>query len=634
VDRLQSSPDDRPADPALVQTGGSVQDALAALPETRAVYARGRLALAIWCRWGATQRTAIKSQWAAAPGANQARGRRARRRDAAPPAFDDLVAEALLSALMLSGVPPDDTDVARLDASRSAAHRDTKELNPASVRETYWPALARAGTIDTLRTEVEAAHAVAHANGDVNTCLECCLAAVEFDPELADRWYSMLRDELDDPHDRGLAVLLLVEGLARHHSDRIGDLGTRWAGDLPDLHAIEGVEWYQVLLCPSWVKIDSLRPHVGAHLDHIASALPGEIERMLAEASSETQSRRRDTDDVWRWLGALLCHIGQIPTGNDARREQAVEAVVDATIQTLEATLGAREDWERESAARHILEGVTDAENPGRLTSRVMVQFVIDLFELADRQAQADEQTADSAAIPTRKLDLGEEQRVILGLHLAARVKTVMPQWSEAHMHRATDIWEALISGMVSRPSGVAGMAGSLVDVLSAALDRQFRSHRERTLFELTEAMVAWCQEAPPSPERLAVLQSRLSRLDDADLRALLFTPVACGWLELGEFERADALAQVAGAEALAIAGFHSQLRSAVVHAPADRLQQLKPLVLDVLLLTPLETGEDALDDALQAWLWLRHCEEAARAGGMGVGSSYLRRLVGWALAA
>jgi hypothetical protein len=197
-------------------------------------------------------------------------------------------------------------------------------------------------------------------------------------------------------------------------------------------------------------------------------------------------------------------------------------------------------------------------------------------------------------------------------------------------------MWESMIVGLPGSGGRMESALEALTEVFASLAESprsRFRSNRDRELFDLTKHLSDWCIAEPPSRDRLTRFQARIARVSDADLRNLLLAPVAAAWLQLRDVSRTSHLAQLAGPGPLVKAGFYDSLRSHVQELcssqPWTDLPSYKELVLDLVLLTPFQVYDEALEDTVTSWISLR-AKELATTSGTAEQMSYLQKLVGW----
>jgi hypothetical protein len=592
------------------------------------MYERSRLALALWRR-AALTRDELGERLAPArpPGP-----RGLRRSDEPLPAFRDVVAESLHEALAYTCAPWSEDLMDRLDAARTPERRERRTIDASAVQAGRWEQLARVGDTDRLGAEVHAEYLAAVARRDYNASLRCCLQSTRFDPDLANRRYRELAAELQDP-DRGFVIAALVSALHGFHPERMADLGVRWAGDLPVPRAARDIARYQTLVCEGWGAIEEVESSVAVQAHHIARALPDYLARLQKDEEGADHDRLK----LWQAVGDVLFSVGQIPSGGRPAMNEAVGAVARA-VEGLWADARRRaEGWERQQLTRNILKGLDRDEKRNPIAAPPVAGLAAEMFEdLArevDASARGGGKSDADAERPTSGVNEDLVKHATLGAGLATQLKRAEPAWSAARFERAVEVWKVLLREPLPPAGG--GLMGWVAGIGSLLEARgEFGGKRERLLFELTEALASWCAAEPPSATSLAALQREIARLDDSDLRILLSSPIAAGWLALRDLQRALALVQAADHDTLAKGPFFGRLvamaSGGVVDDPSA-IADLEEIILTLIAQTPLEGGRDAVRDVLVAW-WLMRARGGAR--DVRARCEFVQSLGEWCLAA
>jgi hypothetical protein len=583
-----------------VEPGPNLAEQLAGEPD---LYDRGRLALAAWRRSGPGVRAAVEAGLAAARDRRSARPRRSD--ELPPPEFSEAVAEALVAAANQYPGEGVHAAIERLEASRTEDRRDALSLDPASLRHVRWVALIRRKASRRLRAEVEPEWDAVRKADDRKAQLQCCNAAVWFDPATAERWYREVRDGLTRPGDRGLAAALFVAERNAAAPIPAAD-AARWAAELPEPEA-GVVAPYQLRVCSLWGGSDALRGVVAGQLRHIAANL---VEAVTAVRAQPVGKRR--ADPAWPWLGRVLGSVAGITGPPGDERVAVVGAVADAVVRVWRSAA----ESARRGAADPILTAFADATT-GALPRGPVSALVVELFRALGPDAGREESVSDRTG------------RLELGVRLATRYKAAEPDWSDGVAREAECHWESLLEREPAASSAPEGMADLVAQVLGSRLPG-VRGRREEMVLVLTRRLADWCTADPFSPDRLSEMQARLARVADPDVRTPSLAPVAIGWLRLGEVDRASRLREVVGPPALEAADFTASLLAAATAdpIPADRLAALKGLSLNVIVSTPLAEAPGVFTDSLAAWFALRFAEVAGR------GDDYLRRMTEWILGA
>jgi hypothetical protein len=608
--------------------------------EARDSFERGRMVLALW-RSGAAGLQELEAALAHAYRAEQAT-QQSRSKEATPRNFTELLAESLTAVIARSAPPWAGDAIARLEECRRPERRKVVVFDEAALQRARLQALAARKDWEQFRLEADRQRGAALASRDYTKLLGICMLAINFDPDLAQQWYAQLRGYLKKPRNRGMAVVHLVAQLATLWPERVNDLGREWAKDLPALDPRTGISLYQLRLCEKWAPLEDFRPSVIEHLNYFADVLPGEVKRIRGKAAQLEQARHQkdasqteeassgaEEDDEWSLVGKVLRSASHVVIRESDVSIRAAKRIVKAVAQALNQTASETPGWQVTPSVARILEQMTD-EAEGYFEPGPIADAVLDLYSVAVRGSG--EPGADSE--PESTYDFQRRQNILLGLSLAARLKRAKSQWAVAQFSSALRMWESLVAGTPTSKGSVESMAEAMVDVFASALDRGFRSSRERELFGLTRELTAWCTAEPPSRDRLTQLQSLVSKVRDADLRSLLLAAVACGWLQLDEVKRTSYLVQLAKHDSLSKAGFYKRVlfavRKSCESGTLKELPILKALVLDLILLTPLQAHGDALGDAIGAWISLRGKELAAKSGDNAEEYNYLERLVNW----
>jgi hypothetical protein len=501
-----------------------------------------------------------------------------------------------------------------------------------------------AGDLAQLRVATEVEHEKALAAGDLTEELKTCRLAISFDPDLADRWLSTLREKVHNTDDLGIAIAYMVAELQERQPARLHDLGARWIEALPQITTSGPIEYYQMLVCELWGKLDIFRPRVIEILKHFTVTVPEEIESLWSEARLFEEEVQRgtatktddspDENEAWKMLARFIRIVGQIEI-NDNESNQAALKFVSAIIGSWKRIAVGLPAWERNNISTTILSSIAGDEEGSSIKPGPIAEFIAVFYENAITEESPDESAAEDNA---EKPEYSRQQRekITLGVSLGILLKQAKPEWADAQFQDAFAMWDAVLFREPARPAGFDGIAEMMMDITASALDDRFRSNRERRLFELTKTLTDWCCTEPFSTENLVAMQARLSQVADTDLRWLLLGVVATGWLQSRNWERASRLAQVVGTDALIKSGFYAKLRSLAkdrtLTADSSNRQKLRLLVLDALLSVPIEASPHAFDDALAGWLSLRTSENIASAASASAGDQYLMGIADWTL--
>jgi hypothetical protein len=141
-------------------------------------------------------------------------------------------------------------------------------------------------------------------------------------------------------------------------------------------------------------------------------------------------------------------------------------------------------------------------------------------------------------------------------------------------------------------------------EAMIAGLGGGFLSNRrDRASFGLMSGLVRWCTTVPTSKPELVDLQVNTSALRDRDLRFSLMAPLARGWLDVQDFERATQAARVAPIEGLSRVGFVDRLLTLSNDSslPGEKHRPFELLLLDLIPRAMGRAGDD-LKDLLTAW--------------------------------
>jgi hypothetical protein len=639
ADRLEDI--ERDKDGPTANARSLEQQTLESLAQEGDSYTRGRIILSLWRRNAATLVEIESSVQQALQGTNKKRGQQAAKEEQA--AFSDLLAEAIIESLIFSDGSwvPEATKL--LVNIRTPKRREIFEFDSTALETGRLQNLAAEGKILQLRAEVEARYAEAQTRRDVGDQLSACLFAIQFDPALADRWYSQIKQQLEKSGDLGFAIVYMIEQLKRHQPKRLSDLGVKWIADLPPLERSSPIEYYQLLLCNLLGELNIFKPQLITLLHHFTENLGDELEFLRTEAGQFKKKRKQgkadasedkpSEDDAWQMLGGLLLSVGHVATIDDDLHA-AVEKLMAAVMQALDSVFNDMEAWKIVSTIKKTLESITyEEENPSIYPGPV-ADLLAELYEVVEEEARKSSQKDEAKEV---NYNHALRETIALGLSLAITVKQARPDWAEARFQEASIMWDKMLLREPARAGGLPGMAETIADSLASFMDRDFRSGRERTLFELTQSLIDWCLVEPLLPEQLIEMQARLSQIEDTDLRALLLAPVACGWLRVGNLERASKLAQVVESDYLTKAGFYQQLRSLVRNqSPSDdplKRKALMSLILDTMLQMPVKGSDDAFTNTLSAWLIIRAKNQSVSQGTTAESSDYLKRMTEWALA-
>ena len=576
-------------------------------------YRRGRIVLSLWRRKAAALAEIESGLDTAFLNTRDTPKRKTE--NAARPKFSDLLAEALVSALTKSTGSWLPDLVHELDQSRTPERQEQFGYEERRFQAKRLNNLAEAGEIAQVRDEALVQYQQAIASEDVNAQLGLSIQVISADPDLADRWFSELLQKLKDDSEIGKSVAWMVEQLKRRQPHRFDDLGPRWVAYLPAFENSSDLEYYELLICQIWGKLDIFRPQLISMLHHSAKSLP--------------DPESLDDEDGWGALGTILSAAGHVRISEADESQLALHNLVMAVIEIWKKQTADAERWQIKSVSKAILQGVVEHNQTASLQSGPISDFIADFYDASREDSMDRDDTED-------EFRTSRDQEIKLGLSLAIKLKQASPEWSEARFDEAHEFWDALL---IREPAHGGGLTGMLENVLDgvAFMDESFRSRRERGLFELTQKLTRWCVAEPLSTETLTRMQARLNRLENTDLRSLLLAVLAEGWLKGKDWERASSLAQVVGTEALAKTQFCAELQSQawnkfIISDSAER-EALTSLVTNVLLWIQPEAGQDAFVDALSAWLTLRAGEKVIGGASALHGDNYLRDLANWAIA-
>lgn len=497
--------------------------------------------------------------------------------------------------------------------------------------------LARVGDHDSLRKSVEAWWPTLGTDHKVDR-MNCCLLAVVFDPDLAHRWYTELREELRDD-ERGTLLILATATLQTQRPERMDDLGPLWVADLPQPDSSGGIADYELTLCELWGPLDIFKPLVIAHMRRIAAALPRELvggrPHTDADRTEGGDAETQEKGNVWRLIAGVIYAVGQVTILDDDSRE-AAGLVASAIKRALEEP---SENNGRVEVRKFIDELFVAATAEGRwpsVQSGPIAEVLAGLYRRDTKGMTAGQLTG--VDVMKFEYDRGAWSLMEQGLTAAAMLKKASPDWAETTYSAANRVWEELL---VREPlyGRDGGWSEWLMDVARNSVDDMFRDGRERLLFQLTDRLAAWSLSDPPDVERLKEMQLRAKRVGDANVQSLLLASIATHWLFLSDIDRATRLARHLPPSSLAKVGFHRKLVAYILKqvggSRAAVLLALKPLVLELILNTPLEERGHAFQNSLLAWLLLRADEETLdEGGGEETRGDYLKRLSAWALEA
>jgi hypothetical protein len=522
---------------------------------------------------------------------------------------------------LVAHMPDVDSGVDRLMVGNPRSIGLARVENRESLRklvEDWWPTLSTDHKVDRMN---------------------CCLFAIVFDPNLAHRWYTELREELGDD-ERGTLLILAIATLQIQRPERMSDLGALWVADLPQPSSSGGIAAYEITLCELWGPLDIFKPLVLACMRRIAAALPHEFVRAMSRTDADrTQggdAGAQEEGNVWRLIAVVAYAVGQVTIRDDDSREVA-GLVASAIERAFEGPSGSDG---REEVCKFVDELFVGATAEGRRPS-IQPGPIAEVFAGLYRSDAEDMAAGRLNGIDVMKFeyDRGSWSRMERALAVAAMLKKASPEWAETMYSAANRVWEELLvrEPVYGRDSG---WSEWLIDVARNSVDDIFMDGRERLLFQLTDRLAAWNLSDPPNVERLKEMQLRSKRVGDANVQSLLLASNATHWLLLNDIDRATQLARHLPSSSLAKVGFHRKLVAYILNqdggARAARLQTLRPLVLELILSTPLEERGHAFQTSLLAWLLLREEEETLNKGGSGdeTWSHYLKHLSAWALEA
>jgi DNA polymerase III delta prime subunit len=485
--------------------------------------------------------------------------------------FEDALAEALIQILVDCGEPWAMEDIRRLDEGRSPKRREEVAINLTSMEARLWAAFVRNGHTNHLRSMLEARSEEALKGGDLNKLLNCCGGAILFDPDLADKFYRRMPNDLNSL-DRGLAVVMLVNWLAQTQPNRLNDLGVRWLTDMPLLEHpshLNDVAEYEIGMCRLWGKHDVFR-----------SRLIGVIQRIsLALLGTTIPQSKDERKELWEMVGYMLDAVGQIQT----RSSDGSEAVVSQIIDRLRSLLQDLDSDEKNTAISSLLKQIRSTHQKGPVSRFVSQQF--------DHLSE-------------RGTFIGRDLQLELGLELAICLKNAEPAWAERRAQEAIAHWKDLLAEEKPAKETIERAARVLVDSLVSAF-RGFRNAREFFLWELTEDLVKWAVKQEDARKVLLFLQEQIEQAKDRDSRSLLLAQVASGWLHLRDFTKVSALLEVVDFTSLKRASFYDKLLATPSsETPDELLGTLKSLLIKLLLCTP--ASEETFVDVLATWFNFR----------------------------
>jgi hypothetical protein len=539
------------------------QQLLKQLVEEHDPYRRGRIALELYRRGLASVAELITALSSVVRGSTDEELLR----------FEDALAEALIQILVDCGEPWAVEHIRRLDEGRSPKRREEVAINLTNMEARLWAAFVRSGHTDHLRSLLEARVEEALKGGDLNKLLNCCGGAILFDPDLADKFYKRMPDDLD-PLDRGLTVVMLVNWLAQTQPHRLQDLGMRWLADLPSLeepNELKDITEYELEMCRLWGKLDVFRPQLVVVIQRILSAL---LRTTLPQSNNELE-------ELWEMIGYMLDAVGQVQT----RSDDGSEAVVSQIIDRLRSLLKDLDSDRRNTALVSLLKQIRLTHQKGPVSWFVSQQF---------------------DHLIKRGTFIGCDLQLKLGLELAICLRDAEPAWAEKRAQEAIAHWKDLLAEEKPAEETTVRVARALVDSLVSAF-RGFRNAREFFLWELTEDLVKWAveQEQEDARKVLLFLQEQIEQAKDRDLRSLLLAQVASGWLHLRDFTKVSALLDVVDFTSLKRASFYDKLLATPSsETPDELLGILKSLLIKLLLCTP--ASEETFVDMLATWFNFR----------------------------
>ncbi len=531
---------------------------LEALGRTHTGYGRGRMALRLW-QQGSASLDSLTQALAAAPPEH------GKPEPAAHPPLSDLVTEAVAEAVAPLPVPWAMAAATRLEQSRTEARRNYVTFDLWNSQRHRFTTLAGLGETDLGLAELTATRASALADNDVNMLVSCCRFAVAYDADLALAWWDELVPRLI-PEDLGAAAATVAAAFADSHPDLLGRF------DLGDIAPEDAVE-----ICRLWLPHQAMRSRTARIMRGMASRLA------QAEPEGETLA-----EHLWLATGV-------------SRDDEQLSAVTGELTATILAAWQA--DNELAAELLTIPEGAPEAV-PGLGTDAVVTILGHVLDDHERRSQEPDEADSDDLAVRSPAAD---GQRMLLA---ATRLKPLAAALSARCYRNTLAEWFGRLDSERGDPSGYQVIFQSIV----TAIEREFRSPRERRLFETATALASWCAHPPSSPDTLADLERTVSRIPDQDLRSLLMAPVATAWLRIGNHQRAQSVADLSDLAALHRSGYLNRLRMAgsarehvIALATRSQEEDLSPALEDLLFAwfrIRLQDGDPlALLDRMERWL-------------------------------
>lgn len=585
-----------------------ITKALIDLPQESNTYKRSRIALAIWrYRKGSLQteiEVGLNSAWKSK---SQRSKKQAKSLDDLP-VFTDLMAEALANVLNISFETDTSIKINRLNHIRTPKRQQERIfLDHWRLSKIRWQFLAEERYYDLLRKEVEIEYQLALTEKNAKHCLDCCLAAIDFDLNLADQWYELHRNVLTNPIDRGEFLLILINQLERVAPEHLDDLGEKWIADLPQPEEIDGIAFYQLMIFKLWDNLPIFRNVFLSHLHHILSSLPAEAQQCLSRQNQENNlPDLQSFKDLGYWLGGILDAVGALQCEDDEISSlvwQVCRSVEQVCYETTGSVSTEEDLW---TINRNLIEGIL--EEIGKLgygtalPEGSVADWIPELFTLITSQSEAEFKTIDSE---DKSFDYEE---LILSLRLAIRLRKAKPEWSKKCHQTALNYLSYLLEHESLPNTKFDPMFKGIIDAFITVLS-EFSSKHEQDLFNLVKVLVDWCTKEKSYAQCLSSLQSVISRIPDLNKRYLLLSPIAKGWLELHEWNQLSSLLEHVTLKGLVLSGFYEKLSSVIANMEftksKDDLQMIQDLVLKIISITPLEE-QDAFFDTMVSWLSLR----------------------------
>ncbi|MGD0240525.1 MAG: hypothetical protein ABSB59_09380 [Streptosporangiaceae bacterium] len=522
-----------PAEPRAVS--------LEALGRAHSAYSRGKMALRLW-QQGSASLDSLTQALAAAPPEH------AKPEPGSRPPLTDLVAEAVSQAVSPLPVSWAMDAATRLDQARTEARRDRTTFDLWGFLVHRFRALAQLGAADLLLAELTATRTSALADNDVNMLVLCCRLAAVNDADVALSWWDELVPRLH-PEDLGAAAATVATAFADSHPDQLARFDV---GEIAPEGAVD--------ICSLWLPHQALRPRLARVMRDMASRLD------QAEPEGQTLAAQL-------WLA----------TGISRDDEQLSAIAGDMTARILAA-------WQADNGlAEKLLAVPEDAPEavPGPGTDAVVT--ILGHF-LDDRENRGQEpEEADFGDLAGQPLSASGP----VTLPAATRLKPLAATLSASCYENALADWLGTLDSERGDPSGFQ----VIVQSIASAVEREFRSPRERRLFETATRLASWCAHPPSSPGALIDLERTVSRIPDQDLRSLLMAPVATAWLRVRDHLRAQAVADLADLAALHRASYLNQLR--IAGSPREH-------VIALATRSQEEDPSPALEDLLFAWFTIR----------------------------